>query len=97
MFARLLSVQGRIDKLNEAIKIWKEKDIPLMTSVKGYRGAYLLTDRKTAKAISMTLWDSEEDAIADEKSALHQKQVDMYKDVMTGEPIHQRYEVSAQD
>ena len=68
-----------------------------MKSVKGYRGAYLLSDRKAGRAISMTLWDSEEDAIADEQSALHRKQVDMYKDLMTGEPIHQRYEVSAQD
>jgi len=97
MFARLVSAQARSDKLNEAIRIWKEKDIPLMKSVKGYRGAYLLTDHKTGRAISITLWDSEEDAIADEQSALHQKQLDMYKDLMTGEPIHQRYEVSAQD
>jgi len=97
MFARLVSAQARSDKLNEAIRIWKEKDIPLMKTVKGYRGAYLLTDHKTGRAISITLWDSEEDAIADEQSALHQKQLDMYKDLMTGEPIHQRYEVSAQD
>jgi len=97
MFARLVSAQARSDKINETIQIWKEKDIPLMKSVKGYRGAYLLTDRKTGKAISMTLWDSEEDAIADEQSALHHKQVNMYEDILIGEPIHQRYEVSAQD
>ena len=69
----------------------------MMTSVKGYLGAYLLTDRKTGKAISMTLWDREEDAVADEQSALHQEQVDMYTGLFAGEPIHQRYEVSAQD
>jgi len=97
MFARLISAKGSKDKLDGVIKIWKEKDMPLTKSVKGYRGAYLLTDRKTGKAISITLWDSEEDAIADEQSALHRKQVDMYKDLMTGKPIHQRYEVSAQD
>ena len=97
MFARLVSAQGKSNKLNEMIKIWKEKDIPLMKPVKGYRGAYLLTDRKTGKAISMTLWDSEEDAIADEQSALHQKQVGMYKGLFTGEAVHQRYEISAQD
>ncbi len=97
MFARLLSVQGRSDKLDEVIKIWKEEDIPELESVKGYCGAYLLADRKTGKVISITLWDSEEDAIADEQSALHQKQLNMYKDLLIGEPVHQRYEVSAQD
>ena len=97
MFARLVSAQVRIDKQDEVIRIWKWNDIPLMKSVKGYRGAYLLIDRKTGKGISLTLWDSEEDAIADEKSALHQKQVDMYKGFFTGKFTSQRYEVSAQD
>ena len=97
MFARLVSGQVKKEKLSEVIRIWKWNDIPLMKSVKGYRGAYLLTDRKTGRGISITLWDSEEDAIADEKSALHQKQVNMYKNLFTGELIHQRYEVSAQD
>ena len=97
MFARLVSAQVRGDKLDEGIEIWKEKDISLMTSVKGYRGAYLLVDRNIGKVISITLWDSEEDAIADEQSELHQKQVGMYQDILIGEPIHQRYEVSAQD
>jgi len=97
MFARLVSGQLKSDELNEVIKIWKEKDTPEMKSVKGYRGAYLFTNRKTGKGISITLWDSEEDAIADEQSALHQKQLDMYKDFITGETVHERYEVSAQD
>jgi len=97
MFARLVSAQVGSDKIDEGITIWKEKDMPLTESVKGYRGAYLLTDRKTGKVISMTLWDSEEDAITDEKSALHQEQVDMYKGLLIGEPIAQYYEVSAKD
>ena len=97
MFARLVSAQVDTDKFNEGISIWKERDMPLMESVKGYRGAYLLTNRKTGKVTSMTIWDSEEDAIADEKSPLHQEQVDMYKDLLIGEPIVQYYEVSVQD
>jgi len=97
MFARLVSAQARSDKLDEVVRIWKEKDIPLMKPVKGYRGAYLLTDRKTGIGMSMTLWDSEEDAIADEQSALHRKQLDMYKGLFTGEIAHQRYEVIARD
>ena len=95
MFARLVSAQVGADKVNEGITIWKEKDIPLMESVKGYRGAYLLIDRKTGKVTSMTLWDSEEEAIADEKSILHQEQVDMYKGLLLGEPITQYFEVKA--
>jgi len=97
MFARLVSAQVKKDKQDEVIRIWKWNDIPLMKSVKGYLGAYLLTDRKTGRAISMTLWYSEKDAVADEQSTLHQKQVNMYQNLFTGELTHQRYEVSAQD
>jgi heme-degrading monooxygenase HmoA len=97
MFARLVTAQIRIDKKAEVVRIWKWNDIPLMKSVKGYRGAYLLTDPKTCKGISLTLWDSEEDAIADERSAQHRKQVDMYKGLFAGKLAQQRYEVSAQD
>jgi len=98
MFARLYSFEVRSDKLDETIKIWKEMDTPEMKSEKGYRGAYLLTDRKTGKGISMTLWDSEEDAIANEKSGFVQKQVaKYYKDLLLAPPVRQGYEISAQD
>ena len=97
MFARLVTGQTRIDKVDEAIQVWKEKDTPLMESAKGYRGAFLFTDRRTGKAISMTLWDSEADAIADQLSALHHKQENMYKLLMPGEFVYQFFEVSARD
>lgn len=96
-FARLVSAQVRKGKLDQVTKIWKEEDIPLMHSVKGYRGAYLLTDRKGGRAISITLWDSERDSVADKESQLHQKQVGMYRDLLTGEIGYQGYEVSARD
>jgi heme-degrading monooxygenase HmoA len=95
MFARLVSAQVESDNISEGITIWNEKDMPLSESVKGYCGAYLLTDRKTGRVVSLTLWDSEEDAIADEQSELHQRQVEMYKGLLIGEPITQRYEVSS--
>ena len=44
MFARLVSAKARMGKLDEVVRVWKEEDIPLMESVKGYRGAYLLTE-----------------------------------------------------
>ena len=95
MFARLVSAQVAIDKIDKGMQIWKEKDIPLSESVKGFRGAYALVDRKTGKVISMTLWDTETDAINDERSTTHQKQVDMYKGLLIGEPVSQYFEVKA--
>lgn len=97
MFARLISAQFESEKIDEGIAIWKDKDMPTMESVKGYRGAYLLIERKTGRVISMTLWDSEGEAVADEKSGLHREQVDLYRGLLVGEPVAQYLEVSAKD
>jgi len=97
MFARLTMAQMKSDKIDETRKIYEESVIPAAKSQKGYRGAYLLTDRKTGKGISMTLWDSEEDAIANEQSGYYQEQVNKLKEFFTAPPVREGYEISVQD
>ena len=97
MFARLTTVQVKMDKLDETRKIYEENVIPELKSQKGYRGAYLLTDRKTGKGVSISLWDSEDDAIATEQSGLYSKQVGKFKEFFMVPPVREGYEVSIQD
>ena len=96
-FARLTMVQIKMDKLDETVKIFDESVTPSMKSQKGYRGAYLLTDRNTGKGVAITLWDSEEDAIANEQSGYYQEQLSKFKDFFTAPPVREGYEVSIQD
>ena len=96
MFARLTIVQVNIDKLDETKRIYEENVIPAAKSQKGYRGAYLLSDSKTGKGVSITLWDSEEDAIANEQSGYYQEQVGKFKGLFKTPPIREGYEVSIQ-
>ncbi len=96
MFARLTTVQTKIDKTDETIKLFEESVIPAAKSQKGFRGAYLLTDRKTGKGISIALWDSEEDAIANEQSGYYQEQLNKFKDCFAAPPVREGYEVSLQ-
>ncbi len=97
MFARVTNVQTKVDKLDETIKIFEESVLPAAKSQKGYRGAYLLTDRKTGKGVSISLWDSEEDAVANEESGYYQEQVSKFKDFFIAPPVREGYEVSLQD
>ncbi len=60
MFARVSKVQVQMEKFDEATHIYAESVVPAAKSQKGFSGAYLLTDRKTGNAISLTLWESEE-------------------------------------
>ena len=97
MFARVTIIQVKSNKLDETIKIYEESVNPERKAQKGSRAAYLLTDRKTGKGIAITLWDSEEDAIANEQSGYYQEQLNKFKDVFAAPPVREGYEVSFQD
>jgi len=94
MFARLTIVQVKADKMDEVIKIYGDQVVPAAKSQKGYKGILLLTDRKTGKGISVALWESEQDAIANDKSGYYQQQVARFKDHFTKPPVQENYEVS---
>jgi len=96
MFARLTITQTKIERFDEALKIYEETVIPTYKPQKGFRGIYLLTDRKIGKAISIALWDSEDDAIANEQSGSYQEVLSKFKDVFAAPPVREGYEVSIQ-
>ena len=96
MFARLTIVQARPDTIAEVTKIYEENVVPAAKSQKGYKSVYLLADRKTGKGVSISIWDSEEDAIANEQSGYYQEQVDRFKDFLTAPPVQEGYEVTVQ-
>lgn len=96
MFARLTIVQVKIDKLDETTKIYEESVVTAAKSQKGYRGIYMLTDSKTGKGISISLWDTEEDAIASEQSGYYQEQLGKFKDFFTAPPVQEGYEVAVE-
>ena len=97
MFARVSIIQVKSDQIDEAIKIYAESVTPARKAQKGSHGAYLFTDRKTGKGMAITLWDSEEDAIANEQSGYYQEQISKFKDVFAAPPVREGYEVSFQD
>lgn len=96
MFARFTIVQVNADKVDEVIKLYEDSVVPAAKSQKGYRGAYMFTDRKTGKGYSISLWDSEEDAIANEQSGYYKEQVGKFAEYFTAPPVQEGYEVSVQ-
>ena len=96
MFARVITMQLKSDKLDEAAKFYKENMIPSAKSQKGFNSNYLCFDRKTGKGISIAFCVSEEDLNASEKSGWWQGQVDKFKEYLTGTWNREIYEVGAQ-
>ncbi len=97
MFARVLRIKIKIERIDEAAKLFEENVIPLLKNQKGYKGAYFLTDRKTGISIPLTLWESEEDMLATESSHFFQEQLVRFMTFFKAPPIREAYEVVVQD
>ena len=97
MFARLTIIQVDTERIDEGIEIYRDSVVPAAKSQKGFRGVSLLVDRKSGKAISIVLWDSEEDAIANEKSHYYQEQLVKTMHLYREPPIREGYEVVIQE
>lgn len=97
MFARFTIVQVNPDKIDEIIKLYEESVVPIAKSQKGFKGMTLYTDRKTGKGCSISIWESEEDAIANEQSGYYREQVGKFAEYMTAPPVQEGYEVTVQE
>jgi uncharacterized protein (TIGR02246 family) len=94
MFARLTIAQIKSGKMDELAKIYAEGIVPAAKSQNGYQGAYLLTNEEAGKAISITVWDSEADAIANEQSGYYKEQVAKAAPCFSAAPVREGYEIS---
>jgi hypothetical protein len=60
MFARLTTVQGSPDRVDEGIQLTEQRVIPMAKAQAGFRGGYWAVDRSTGKAIALTVWESQQ-------------------------------------
>ena len=64
MFARITTVQGKPEKVDEGVRNYRENVLPAIKKLHGFKHAYLLVDRKTGVDMSVVLWDTEKDVQA---------------------------------
>jgi heme-degrading monooxygenase HmoA len=64
VYARVVHFSGNADDLERGIAAYREQVLPYVHEVTGFRGHTLLVDREGGRALSITLWESE-DALAE--------------------------------
>ena len=94
MHARVILGMVKLDKQDEAIKIYKESVEPAAKEQKGFKGMHLLTDPYTRKFISITIWENENDMLTGESSGYLQEQLGKVTALFVGPPSIQHYIVS---
>jgi heme-degrading monooxygenase HmoA len=96
MFARVTTMNTTPERVDEGIAIYKKSVVPAARSQKGFIAAYLLVDRHTGKAMSVALWKTEEDALANEHNRYYQEQIIKFLDLYVTAPIREGYEVAVE-
>lgn len=91
MYARVTNTQVVVDKIDEAVSIWKDKLAPRLKQAKGFQGVYVMGDRATGKGMSITLWETREDA--DATLAMQPQSLALFEGLLSGPPSVDTYEV----
>ena len=94
MHARATSFQVQSGKMPEAIDILNQVALAAK-AVKGFQGAYFMTDAASGKALAITVWESEADMLAGESSTGHvQEAIAKLGSLLVGSPDIDHYELS---
>jgi len=95
MFVRLVFGKVQTDKIKEFRRWYKTEDVPAVKNQKGLRMQLLLESVDVpGEAVSLTIWDSKEDAEALDKSGLYKELVKKALPFLTEEPMRKSYEVT---
>jgi len=95
MFARVTITEGSPTEIDTAIRFMRETVLPQAGSMRGFKGSYLLVDRKTGKQMGIALWETEADLNASTEAANRLRA--QYAQATTAQPPKvEVYEVAVQ-
>ena len=69
MLARVTTSQGKPEQIEAGIRKFKEEVGSVVKEMTGFKGSYLLVERKSGKMLGIALWDNKENLEASSKVA----------------------------
>ena len=96
MYARVITVQVQPGRLDDLLQVLQEQVIPAAQHQPGFRALFRLTDQRTGKGMTVSLWESEADLIASETSGYLQEMRAITAPFYVMPPFREVYEVSLQ-
>jgi heme-degrading monooxygenase HmoA len=97
MHARMLKMQVKPERIDEAARIFAADVIPGCRSQAGYRGACFFVDRKLGECVPVTFWETESDMVATEENRFFQTQLMKFLGLFHHGLVREAYEVSVVD
>ena len=69
VYARVSTLEGSPEQIDDGLRYLREEILPTGKDDPGFKGLIALADRQSGKALSITLWESEEEMRATEQDA----------------------------
>jgi heme-degrading monooxygenase HmoA len=93
IFVRMTTLTFRAEKYEEGIRIFNESVIPAAKGQKGFRGFYVLADRRASRCVALTFWDDEASARANEENLYYQEQLVKFLPLFLSDPLREGFEL----
>lgn len=94
MYARVTFSQVDPSKAEEVEAIMQEVVLPMMRQQKGYKNYLSFVDRTSGKAITVTVWETEEDRQASDRSSeYYSEAIAKVTPFFKAPPVVENYEV----
>lgn len=97
MYARMLRMQVKPERIDEAARLFSEDVVPGCREQPGYRGAFFLVERKLGECVPITLWETEADMISTEENRFFQTQLVKFLGYFRHGLVREAYEVVMAD
>jgi len=88
--------EGKSERVEAGIRSYRENVGPAAKKMAGFKGSYLLVDRKSGKMLGIALWDMEENLRASAKAADQLRAGVTQAAAVTKPPTVEIYEVAVQ-
>lgn len=93
MYARVITVQWQVDRIDEAITLFREEVVPALKQQTGFANTRLLVDHSTGKGMMVSVWQREADLYASQNSGFLNRQLAHLTQFFATAPTIDRYEI----
>jgi hypothetical protein len=60
MLARVAMIQGKPEKVDDVVRVFKEQTLVNAKKVKGFKQGFMMVNRQTGKIIAMVYWENQQ-------------------------------------
>ena len=97
MYARITTAQAKPGSADEVLRIWDKQVMPQLTQQQGYKGFQTCVNRDSNKLLTLTYWESREDADRTLNSDWMRQILGLFADVFVAPPNQEHYEVAGDE